>query len=223
MLAQAIGFAGAPGLFDPGSGFGAAGGFGTPGAPNTPDAFSTPAADTYGGYNTFGAGAPAAFNTPNATIRPGALQQHHRSSGATPPPRPYGSTNSPARKPLSRGIIIGFAAVAVVAAVVTTIVIVALRPDSTGNQATPSNPPMTNEFPATSRSANPPSGAPATGKPVDLLTPASIRQAITALEKVSGSEEFNEATFYPRCTTDFDYIKYSYQAEHTAHRERSSR
>ncbi|MFX0575788.1 protein kinase domain-containing protein [Nocardia nepalensis] len=170
MLAQAVGaggFGGAPGVFD------------APGAGNT----------------------PGAFNTPNAAITPGSVGKPHRSSGtasgSTPPPQLYGSTNPPARKPLSRGVGIGLAAAAVIAAVVATIAIVALRPDSADNRATASNPPTTNEFPATSRSASPTSGAPVNGKPVDLLTPTGIRQAITALEKVSGSEEFNEATFYP--------------------------
>lgn len=43
----------------------------------------------------------------------------------------------------------------------------------------------------------PTSAVPGTGNAVDLLTPNGIRQAITALEKVSGSQEFTEATFYP--------------------------
>lgn len=173
-------------------------GFSRPGAGNTPGAFSTPdAGNTPGGFHTSGAGyAHGAFNTPNAA--PGSVGEFHGSRpDTTPAPHPYGSTNPPARKPQSRGIVIGLAAAAVIAAVVATIVIVALRPDSTGNQANPSNPPATDEFPATSRAALPSSGAPVTGKTVDLLTPTGIRQAITALEKVSGSDEFNEATFYP--------------------------
>ncbi|MEV2220384.1 serine/threonine-protein kinase [Nocardia vinacea] len=194
---------------DPGalrrSGFGipnaadAPGGFHTSGAAHRPG-FSTPdAGNTPGGFHTPGAGyAHGAFNTPDAAITPGSVGGFHGSRpDTTSAPHPFGSTNPPARKPQSRGIVIGLAAAAVIAAVVATIVIVALRPDSTGNQANPSNPPATDEFPATSRAALPSSGAPVTGKTVDLLTPTGIRQAITALEKVSGSDEFNEATFYP--------------------------
>ncbi|MGY4099598.1 protein kinase domain-containing protein [Nocardia sp. R16R-3T] len=206
MLAQAVGLAGTPRMFDAAGAANSPDGFETPGVGNTgfntPSAFSTPGTiDTPGGYNTPGVGAPGAFNTPNATIRLGAVGEPHGSSGTapntTPAPHSYHSTTPPARKPPSRGIGIGLAAVAVVGAVIATIVIVALRPDSTGNQAAPSNPPVTNEFPATSRSASATSDAPVTGKPVDLLTPNGIRQAITALENISGSEEFNEATFYP--------------------------
>lgn len=219
MLAQAIaagGFGGAARVFDgvgvgsgPGTldGSGAASGpgpFGGQDAGSDPGAlrrsgFGTPsAADAPGGFHTPGAGyAHGAFNTPNAAITPGSVGEFHGSRpNTTPAPHPYGSTNPPARKTQSRGIVIGLAAAAVITAVVATIVIVALRPDSTSNQATPSNPPVTNDFPTTSRSASP-SGAPGSGKPVDLLTPTSIRQAIAALEKVSGSDEFNEATFYP--------------------------
>ncbi|WP_051182515.1 serine/threonine-protein kinase [Nocardia vinacea] len=201
MLAQAIGaggFGGAARVFDGvGSGPGALDGSGAgsdPGAFGAQDAGNTP-----GGFHTPGVGyAHGAFNTPNAAITPGSAGEFHGSRpNTTSAPRPYGSTNPPARKPQSRGIVIGLAAAAVIAAVVATIVIVALRPDSTGNQANPSNPPATDEFPATSRAALPSTGAPVTGKTVDLLTPTGIRQAITALEKVSGSNEFNEATFYP--------------------------
>ncbi|MEV4236071.1 protein kinase [Nocardia sp. NPDC049737] len=197
-----------PSAFDtPGAG-NARGGFETPSAPNTPGGFSTPdagnasgafsargAADTPyapGGFNSRGAGnAPGAFNSP------GSVDELHGPSGMAPATYPHGFTNPPARKPLSRGIVAGFAAAAVIVAVVATITIAVLRPDSTGNQANPSNPPTTGEFPATSRAAFPTSGAPVTGKAVDLLTPTGIRQAIAALEKVSGSQEFNEATFYP--------------------------
>ncbi|MFI7668184.1 protein kinase [Nocardia sp. NPDC049526] len=201
----------ARGGFDTLSAANTPGGFGTPdagnapgafmarGASNTPGAFSTPgvrntpdAAYAPGVFNSRGAGsASGGFNSP------GSVDEFHGSSGVAPAAHPYGSMNPPAHKPLSRGMAIGLAAAALIAAVVATITIVALRPDSTGNQADPGNPPTTDEFPATSRAALPTSGAPVTGKTVDLLTPANIRQAITALEKVSGSDEFNEATFYP--------------------------
>ncbi|WP_433601484.1 protein kinase domain-containing protein [Nocardia sp. CA-135953] len=196
-----------PGPFSGPSGFGttsaadALGGFSTSGAARGPG-FSTPGA----AYGLGGIGTPSGFDTPgagNAHVAfntPGSVGEFHGSSGrapgTTPSPHPYGSTNPPAHKPRSRGIFIGLATAAVIAAIVATLAIVALRPDSTGNQATPGNPPATNEFPTTSRSAIP-SGAPGSGKPVDLLTPTSIRQAIAALEKVSGSDVFNEATFYP--------------------------
>lgn len=189
----------------------APGGFETPVMGNTPGAFETPGRfsttglanapgvyGTPGGFHTPGA-TPGAFTTPDAAITLDFVGVPTGSSGtaSNTTPYPHGSTNPPARKPLSRGIGIGLAAAAVVTAIVATIAIVALRPDSTGNQAAPNNPPTTNEFPATSRAASPTSGAPVPGKPVDLLTPTGIRQAITALEKVSGSDEFNEATFYP--------------------------
>ncbi|WP_433629167.1 serine/threonine-protein kinase [Nocardia sp. CA-120079] len=179
-----------------GPGFSTPRGFGPPGAADARSGFETPSAGNMsGGFNTPGAGnAQVAFNTP------GSVGEFHGSSGTapstTPSPHPYGSTIPPVHKPRSRGIVIGLAAAAVIAAIAATLAIVALRPGSTGNQATPGNPPATNEFPTTSRSASP-SGAPGSGKPVDLLTPTSIRQAIAALEKVSGSDEFNEATFYP--------------------------
>ncbi|WP_433759083.1 protein kinase domain-containing protein [Nocardia sp. CA-135398] len=168
----------------------APGGFNSRGASNTPGAFSTPYVP--GGFNSRGAG-----DIPNAFNSPGSVDEFHGPSGTTPATHPNGSTNSTAPKPLSRGIVLGLAAAALIAAVVATMVIVAMRPDSTGNQANSSNLPATDEFPATSRSARPTSGAPVSGKAVDLLTPTGIRQAIAALEKVSGSDEFNEATFYP--------------------------
>ncbi|MFE9327376.1 serine/threonine-protein kinase [Nocardia sp. NPDC052278] len=193
---------------DPGA-FGGRSGFSTPSAADAPGGFSTsgaahgPSFSTPGAaYGLGGVGTPSGFDTPgagnahDAFNMPGSVGEIRGSSGTTPSPHPYGSAKPTAHKPLSRGIVIGLAAAAVIAAIVATLAIVALRPDSSGNQATPSNPPATNEFPTTSRSASP-SGAPGTGKPVDLLTPTSIRQAIAALEKVSGSEEFNEATFYP--------------------------
>ncbi|WP_433711538.1 protein kinase domain-containing protein [Nocardia sp. CA-084685] len=186
------------------------GGFSTPAAGNAPATYSAPgASNTPGAYST-----PGAFSTPDAAYAPGGFNsrgsgnapgafkgdEFHGPGGSapdtTPATHPYGSTNPSARKPLSLGIFVGVAAAAVIAAIVATIVIVALRPDSNGNQAAGSNP-TTNEFPATSRAALPTSGAPVNGKTVDLLTPTGIRQAITALEKVSGSAEFNEATFYP--------------------------
>ncbi|MEV6134758.1 protein kinase [Nocardia sp. NPDC051990] len=204
-----------PGGFDTPGAASTLGAFETPGTGNTPGRFSTPgvagapdiygtpgAVDTPGGFRTPGAGsAPGAFTTPGAAITLDSGGVPPGSSGTapsrTPAPYPYSYTNPPARKPLSRGIVIGLAAAAVITAIVATITIVALRPDSTGNQATSSNQPATNELPATSRSASPTSRAPVSGKPVDLLTPTGIRQAITALEKVSGGKEFNEATFYP--------------------------
>ncbi|WP_062991688.1 serine/threonine-protein kinase [Nocardia anaemiae] len=194
MLAQAVGFAGAPRVFDvlgggngPGASGGLSGGSG-PGAVGGEGGF---AADAPGGFNSPAGNTPGAFNSP------GVVDQFHGPSGTAPATHPYGATNPPARKTLSRGIVLGLAAVALIAAVVGTMVIVALRPDSTGNLADPSNRPATNEFPATSRATLPTSGAPVNGKTVDLLTPTGIRQAIAALEKVSGSDEFNEATFYP--------------------------
>jgi hypothetical protein len=90
-----------------------------------------------------------------------------------------------------RTIVGGLVAAAVVIAV-TVAVTVALRPDSAGVQAISSQP---------SEMSLPP-GLPTPGVPVpedaaDLLTPDGVRQAIAALEKVSGGQEFNEATFYP--------------------------
>ncbi|WP_329413225.1 protein kinase [Nocardia vinacea] len=180
-----------PGFSTPGAGYG-------PGGYSTPSAFDTPgASNTPGAFSTPGVGNTPAFSTPGAFNSPGSVEDFHGPSGMIPAIHPYGSTNPPARKKLSRGVVIGLAAAALIAAVVATITIVALLPDSTDNQADPSNPPTTIEFPATSRAALPTSGAPVTGRTVDLLTPTSIRQAIAALEKVSGSDEFNEATFYP--------------------------
>ncbi|MGW4772698.1 protein kinase domain-containing protein [Nocardia sp. NPDC004278] len=194
---DAVNYSGAPSSPDS---FNTPGAAHLPGAFNTPDAVYPPGAVGQGVFDTPGASsAPGAFNAAGAVNTPGAfgprgpvrVQGVHNSASA-----PQLSTNSPARKPFSRGVAIGLAAAIAVAAVVATIVIVALRPDSTASQAISSTPPTTGSLPPTTRSAGPTS-AHVTGNSVDLLTPNGIRQAITALEKVSGSEEFNEATFYP--------------------------
>ncbi|MET8875026.1 protein kinase [Nocardia sp. NPDC004604] len=179
----------------------------TPGATHLPGALNTPGAVNYSGaarspdsVNTPGAThLPGALNTPGAVNTPGAFGPRgpaHIQGVPNSASAPQLSTNNPARKPFSRGVAIGLAAAIAVAAVVATIAIVALRPDSTASQAISSTPPTTRSLPPMTRSAGPTS-APVTGNSVDLLTPNGIRQAITALEKVSGSEEFNEATFYP--------------------------
>ncbi|MEU0499804.1 protein kinase [Nocardia sp. NPDC005998] len=174
-----------------------------PGALKTPGAVYPPGAVGQGMFDAPGASsAPGAFNAAGAVNTPGAFGPRgpvgaaHVQGGHNSASAPQLSTNHPARKPFSRGVAIGLAAAIAVAAVVATIAIVALRPDSTASQAISSTPPTTGSLPPTTRSAGPTS-APVTGNSVDLLTPNGIRQAITALEKVSGSEEFNEATFYP--------------------------
>lgn len=215
MLAQAVGAAGiigAAGTFDPpsaGGGFGAVsapGGFSAPGVISTPGSMSPHGA--IHSPNSMGArGVPGSISPHGPNSTPGAMSPYGaiNTPGAMGPHVPLGAPRSsvpgpadyPARKSHSRGIALGVVAAVVVAAAVVAMVIVALRPDSNRNQASSSNPPATGDSPATSRSVGSTSAVPGTGNAVDLLTPNGIRQAITALEKVSGSQEFTEATFYP--------------------------
>ncbi|MFI9509172.1 serine/threonine-protein kinase [Nocardia sp. NPDC052566] len=94
----------------------------------------------------------------------------------------------------SRGMVVEIAAIAVVIAVVVGVVVWR----SSGNQATDpgaaGRPSGAQTVPGT---AGRPPGTPAPAAPTgDLLTPDGFRKAIAALEKVSGGQEFTEATFY---------------------------
>jgi hypothetical protein len=90
-----------------------------------------------------------------------------------------------------RWIVVAIAAAAIATAIV---VAVSLRPDSTADRTAPSRTPGTSQ---SGLSGATPPAVPVPDETTDLLTPDGIRDAITALEKVTGGQEFTEATFYP--------------------------
>ncbi|MCU1643157.1 MAG: protein kinase [Nocardia sp.] len=96
-----------------------------------------------------------------------------------------------------RWIATGTAATAAIAVIV--VVAVLLQPDKSTNQANPGQPPGTAAHPATSLPAIPgnASTTPAAAATTDVLTPAGVRQAISALEQLTGGQQFIETTFYP--------------------------
>ncbi|NNH70696.1 serine/threonine protein kinase [Nocardia uniformis] len=113
----------------------------------------------------------------------------------TPPPWP---PTPPGRN--HRWTAAGVASAVLIAVVVAA---VALRPDSTGSQANPTqsagtsqplsaNPSPSSERPSGTTAATG-SAAPAA---VELLTPDGIRQAIAAFETASGGKEFTSASFH---------------------------
>ncbi|MFD0360657.1 serine/threonine-protein kinase [Nocardia sp. GCM10030253] len=137
-------------------------------------------------------------HTPAAQTHPPVVHTHAPSGQTHLPSDRFhvGSGHHPeASRHRQRWIVTGIVAAAIAAAI---IVAVAVRPDSTTTQTIPSQTPGTSERPGTSRLPGAtPSAAPVTEETADLLTPDGIRQAITALEKVTGGKEFTEATFYP--------------------------
>lgn len=116
----------------------------------------------------------------------------------------HATAQPPAQGTQRRWIIGGVAATVVIAAVIAATV--ALRPTDSDTQSIPTTPP---DF--TSVRVNPsvpnipgtvvvPTTRPATttkAGAVDLLTPATIRQAIATLEQATGGQLFTESVFYP--------------------------
>ncbi|MET7771160.1 serine/threonine-protein kinase [Nocardia sp. NPDC005366] len=126
---------------------------------------------------------------------------------ATPPPsyRHEIHASPPARAPMSRGARFGIAAAAVIVIAAAALAAMALRPGSGGDEPGASAPQGTTQA-TESRTAPGTVIAPGsgiritdtpTGDSTELLTPSGMRQAVTALEKVSGGTAFTEVTFYP--------------------------
>ncbi|WP_067570284.1 hypothetical protein [Nocardia acidivorans] len=103
----------------------------------------------------------------------------------------------------NRGVIVAAIIGVVVVVAAGVLAAVALRPGSSTNtpstQAIPSLPVGTNivqpsfTFPTTQPRT--------TSAGVDLLTPTGVRQAIAALEKATGGQNFTESTIYPEFIT----------------------
>ncbi|MEU8901064.1 protein kinase [Nocardia sp. NPDC048505] len=128
-------------------------------------------------------------------------------SGELPVDNPQRPSYSPGPRPLPRPpgrsrrlLILGGIAAIVIGSTGAT---VAFWPRTETATTSPPTVPGTAADPGAPDSRPPtatvPSAAPASDRP-SLLTPAGIRQAIAALEKATGGQEFTEATVYP------DYI-----------------
>lgn len=144
--------------------------------------------------------------TPQPPYRtdPYTPQSHAIGSGPAPY-RPDLNASPPARGKVSRGAKFGMAAAAVLVVAVVALAALALRPDS-GDDG-----PGATAFPGTTGSPTEPLTVPGSGvvtspgvrvtnspagNSTDLLTPAGMRQAVSALEKATGGTDFTEVTFY---------------------------
>lgn len=120
----------------------------------------------------------------------------HRSAQLAIGAGPAGTADP--RRSQRRLLAAGLAAAAI-AIIITIIVALTLRSESPGDQAIST--PSASAAPTTSGSASTAPGiiipTSNTGAATNLLTPDNIRQAIAALEKVTGGTEFTETTFYP--------------------------
>ncbi|MGN2636058.1 protein kinase domain-containing protein [Nocardia takedensis] len=137
-------------------------------------------------------------------LQPGHNQAGHNQAGHAGAGHPGVYPYPPQRSGMSAGAKVGLAAAALVTVAAVAAAVVVLRPD--GGSGAPGSTPGS----VLASGVVPPSGVvispsgvrivdtPSTGSQQigDLLTPAGIRQAITALEKVSGGTQFTEASFY---------------------------
>ncbi|WP_204249166.1 serine/threonine-protein kinase [Nocardia arizonensis] len=178
-----------------------AGGATAPSAPFTPPApfAGSPAS---GPATPFPNG-PAGYQSVPAAPYPGGPTSPYPGSPSTPystghPPEPIQHANYPGRNSPSTGSKIALAAAALVTVAAVAAAVVALRPTGTdsgpGGGSLPGTILASGTVPATGvRIAD----ATTPNDSTDLLTPAAMRAAVTALEKASGGKDFTEATFYP--------------------------
>nr|WP_269781550.1 serine/threonine-protein kinase [Nocardia bovistercoris] len=174
----------------------------TPSAPygNTPvTPYASSPATPYGGTPATPYAAapyPAAPYTPSGGGQSGPYSTGPRMQAAHAGPDHH--TRRAPNNGLSTGAKLGLAAAAIVTIAAVTAAVLALRPSSSDDGPSTGGNPGTvlasGTVPATGiRIVDTPTD---TASGTDLLTPAAMRAAVTALEKVSGGTEFTEATFY---------------------------